>query len=72
MHRNCYYDFCCDQTSDLDKIKQQLVQQEKELMEIKEKKLMLELEQTKQKLESKQKEMNNILVRFNTFRTKLS
>ena len=50
------------QVSDLDKLKQHLVQQEKELMEIKEKKLMLELEQTKQKLDAKQKEMKQILV----------
>lgn len=45
--------------TDVDKIKQQLVQQQKELLELQQKKLMLELEQTKQQLEAKQKEISH-------------
>nr|CAB3264699.1 pre-mRNA cleavage complex 2 protein Pcf11 [Phallusia mammillata] len=44
--------------TDVDKIKQQLVQQQKELLELQQRKLMLELEQTKQQLEAKQKELH--------------
>lgn len=45
--------------TDVDKIKQQLVQQQKELLELQQRKLMLELEQTKQQLEAKQKELHS-------------
>ena len=42
--------------SEVDKIRQQLVRQQKELLDLQQKKLMLELEQTKQKLANKKRE----------------
>ncbi|XP_076819795.1 uncharacterized protein LOC143464631 isoform X2 [Clavelina lepadiformis] len=44
------------QSTDVETIRQQLVRQQKELLDLQQKKLMLELEQTKQQLEAKQRE----------------
>uniref|UniRef100_H2Z7V7 CID domain-containing protein n=1 Tax=Ciona savignyi TaxID=51511 RepID=H2Z7V7_CIOSA len=45
-------------TNDVDKIREQMIRQQKELLDLQQRKLMLELEQTKQELEAKQKEMH--------------
>nr|XP_018670290.1 pre-mRNA cleavage complex 2 protein Pcf11 isoform X3 [Ciona intestinalis] len=47
------------QVNDVDKIKEQMIRQQKELLDLQQRKLMLELEQTKQELEAKQKEMQS-------------
>ena len=52
-----FVDFLQHSDAEVDKIRQQLVRQQKELLDLQQKKLILELEQTKQQLAAKQKEV---------------